>query len=131
MTRYLNAHKVRIFDFTQWAQPSRERLRVHTEQVAEEHGITIEFIRQIKAFRKEERVQAIVAERGSHPGLVHIFSAMESCSSFKPWHDKGSGKTFVKPDSGRCLHYYFYFIDPELGLCHLRVPTWAPCSRSA
>jgi hypothetical protein len=32
----------------------------------------------------------------------------------------------MKPDSGRCLHYYFYFIDPELGLCHLRVPTWAP-----
>jgi hypothetical protein len=51
---------------------------------------------------------------------------MESCSSYKPWHDKPSGKTFMKPDSGRCLHYYFYFIDPELGLCHLRVPTWAP-----
>lgn len=126
MTRYLNAHKVRIFDFPKWAQPLREQIRSHAERVAEKHGITIEFIRNIKAFRKEDRVQAIVAERGTHPGLVHIFSAMESCSSFKPWHDKKTGKTFVKPDSGRCLHYYFYFIDPELGLCHLRVPTWAP-----
>ncbi len=24
------------------------------------------------------------------------------------------------------LHYYFYFMDAELGLIHLRVPTWAP-----
>jgi hypothetical protein len=24
------------------------------------------------------------------------------------------------------LHYYFYFVDPELGLCYLRVPTWCP-----
>lgn len=26
----------------------------------------------------------------------------------------------------KCLHYYFYFIDRELGLCYLRVPTWPP-----
>jgi hypothetical protein len=23
-------------------------------------------------------------------------------------------------------YYYYYFIDDELGLCYLRVPTWAP-----
>jgi hypothetical protein len=32
----------------------------------------------------------------------------------------------LKPDSGKCLHYYFYFIDPDFGLCYLRVPTWCP-----
>jgi len=24
------------------------------------------------------------------------------------------------------LHYYFYFIDAQFGLCYVRVPTWAP-----
>jgi hypothetical protein len=57
---------------------------------------------------------------------VHIISAMEACSSYKPWYDKNTGRTFLKPDSGKCLHYYFYFIHPELGLCYLRVPTWCP-----
>ncbi len=28
--------------------------------------------------------------------------------------------------SGRCLHYYFYFIDAQFGLHYLRIPTWAP-----
>jgi hypothetical protein len=37
-----------------------------------------------------------------------------------------SGKRYLRPDSGKCIHYYFYFIDEELGLCYLRVPTWAP-----
>jgi hypothetical protein len=32
----------------------------------------------------------------------------------------------VRPDSGKCLHYYFYFMDAEFGLVYLRVPTWAP-----
>jgi hypothetical protein len=126
MTRELNRRHIRIFDFTEFAQPQREAIRENAERLAAENGITIDFIRNIKALRKEDRVQKILAERGSRPGLVHIFSAMETCSSFKPWHDKRTGKTFLKPDTGRCLHYYFYFIDPVLGLCHMRVPTWAP-----
>lgn len=32
----------------------------------------------------------------------------------------------MKASPGKCLHYYFYFIDPELGLCYFRVPTWCP-----
>ena len=52
--------------------------------------------------------------------------AMEACPSYGPWHDKGSGNTFLRAQSGKCLHYYFYFIDEEFGLCYLRVPTWAP-----
>jgi len=51
---------------------------------------------------------------------------METCSTFEPWHDKKTGKTFLRRDCGKCLHYYFYFLDPELGLCYVRVPTWAP-----
>jgi hypothetical protein len=48
---------------------------------------------------------------------------METCDSYQPWHDKQTGKSFLKPDSGKCLHYYFYFMDAELGLVHLRVLT--------
>jgi hypothetical protein len=51
---------------------------------------------------------------------------MEACSAYKPWHDKTTHKTYLRPDSGKCLHYYFYFMDRELGLVYLRVPTWAP-----
>jgi DNA-binding transcriptional ArsR family regulator len=125
-TRELNRRRIRIFDFTKFAEPLRDAIRENAERLARENGLTIEFIRKIGAFRKEDRIQEILAERGTHPGLVHIFSAIETCASFQPWHDKRSGKTFLKPDTGKCLHYYFYFIDPDLGLCHLRVPTWAP-----
>ena len=59
------------------------------------------------------------------PGLVHVISAMEACHAYKPWHDKPTHKTFLRPDSGKCLHYYFYFMDAGFGLIYLRVPTWA------
>jgi len=125
-TRELNRRRIRIFDFTKFSQPLREQIKENAGKLAKEHDLEIEFIRRIDAFRKEDRIQEVLAERGTKPGLVHIFSAMETCPSFEPWYDKASGKSYLKPDSGRCLHYYFYFIDRDLGLCHLRVPTWAP-----
>jgi hypothetical protein len=125
MAARLRFEHVRLFDFTRWAHPLRECLRKNAERLAQENGLQIEFIRR-KDFRKEERVKAIVARRGEHPGLVHIFAAMEPCPSFQPWHDKATGRTFLKPKDAKCLHYYFYFIDQHLGLCYLRVPTWVP-----
>ena len=125
MTSFLKAQGVRIFDYPQWAEPLREEIRVNAERLAQEHGLEIEFIRR-KDFRKESRIKEIISRRGDHPGLVHIFSAMEPCPSYKPWHDKKSHHTFLKPTQAKCLHYYFYCIDPGLGLCYLRVPTWAP-----
>ena len=126
MTSYLNSKGIRIFDYPRFAEPFRDIINENAKRIAEENGLKIEFIRKQKAFRKEQRISKILEGRGSAPGLVHIFSAMETCESYKPWHDKRSGKTFLRPDIGKCLHYYFYFIDPELGLCYLRVPTWAP-----
>jgi hypothetical protein len=126
MAGYLSYRGVRLFDYARWAEPLREEIRANAQRLAAEAGLEVEFIHKLKAFRKEDRVHQILAERGDHPGLVHIFSAMEACSSYRPWHDKASGKTFFKAISGKCLHYYFYFIDEQFGLCYLRVPTWAP-----
>lgn len=125
MTSFLNAKGIRIFDFTQWADPLREEIRANAGKIAGDNDLEIEFIRK-KNFRKEDRINDIIKQRGTHPGLVHIYSAMEACTAYKPWHSKKTHKTYLKTVSGKCLHYYFYFINAELGLCYLRVPTWAP-----
>jgi len=125
MSGYLYGHGIRIFDYVQFAQSLREQICANAEALAQTNGLEIEYIRK-KNFRKEDRIRTILKERGEGPGLVHIFSALEPCLSYKPWHDKQTGKTYVKLDSGKCLHYYFYFIHEQLGLCYLRVPTWCP-----
>jgi hypothetical protein len=125
MTRFLYASGIRIFDYPQFAQTLRDLVRDRAAALASEAGRTIEHIAKSHV-RKEEVVARVLAQRGDHPGLVHVISAMEACDSYRPWHDKASGKTFVRPDSGKCLHYYFYFMDAALGLIYLRVPTWSP-----
>jgi hypothetical protein len=109
MTRFQYASGIRIFDYPVFAQTLRERVRDGAAQLAVEAGVTIEHIAK-SHIRKEEVVARVLEHRGDHPGLVHIISAMEACDSYRPWHDKTTGKTFVRPDSGKCLHYYFYFM---------------------
>lgn len=127
ITSLMYSKNIRIFDYARkFAEPLREAIRANAERIAQENGIEIEFIRKINTFRKEDRIKKILQTRGDSPGLIHIFSAMESCKAYRPWHDKKTGRTMLKSIDGKCLHYYFYFIDPLLGLCYLRVPTWSP-----
>lgn len=56
MTGYLKANNIRIFDFS---QPLTEQVRLNAQRIAEENGIEIEFIRKLRAFRKDDRIQEI------------------------------------------------------------------------
>ena len=125
MTSYLYSQNIRIFDYAKFAEPFKEAIRNNAEQLSKENNVEIEFVRKTH-IRKEDLVKKVLAKRGTHPGLVHIISAMESCGSYRPWHDKQTGKTFLKGSQSKCLHYYFYFIDPYLGYGYIRVPTWCP-----
>ena len=125
LERQLHFAGIRCFDLGVFAEPLRDTLRDHAMKLAREAGLEVEFI-QRKNFRKEDRIAERLARRGPQPGLVHIFSAMEPCPAFRPWHDKTSGRTGVKLTRGKCLHFYFYFVHERLGLCYLRVPTWLP-----
>ena len=91
MAAYLHTHHIRLFDYPRFAEPLRDEVRANAERVASENGIEIDFIRSKNAFRKEDRIHEVLTKRGDHPGLVHIFSAMEACPSYEPWHDKSTG----------------------------------------
>src|SRR3989339_1414619 len=126
MSSFLNSRHIKIFDYAKtFADPLRERIRQCAHDLAEAQGVTIEHVNK-SHIRKEDLVARVIDQRGRHPGLVHVLSAMEACSAYIPWHDKTSHQTFLRSTQGKCLHYYFYFIDPEVGLCYLRVPTWCP-----
>jgi hypothetical protein len=122
---WLRRDNIRCFDLKVFAEPLREAVRDQAILTARAAGLAIEPLER-KSFRKEDRVAEVLQAHGAAPGLVHVFSAMEACSAFKPWHDKATGKTGLRPTGGKCLHYYFYFLHPRLGLVYVRVPTWLP-----
>src|SRR5215472_11120769 len=83
MTRFLHAGGIRIFDYPQFAMTLRDRVRDRAASLAAAAGITIEHIAKAH-IRKEDVVAKVLAQRGDHPGLVHIISAMEACEASNP-----------------------------------------------
>ena len=76
MEHYLTAHKVLLKDLVPWAKANREELEAFIADLAQQNGLTVEYLPGQK-FRKEKRIQQILKERGPQAGLVHIFSAVE------------------------------------------------------
>lgn len=129
MTCYFYSHDLRIFDFTEWAKPLRDLVRDNAHQVAAEAGVPLVYIRKMKGkkkVRQEDLVKECLNQRGDRDGLVCVLAAMERCTTFRPWYDDQQKYAYFLRKEGFCLHYYFYFQDAELGLCYVRVPTWAP-----
>jgi len=123
MTDLLYKKGIKVFDYTKFVDPLREKVRLNAESLANKNNLSIEHIRNSNA-RKEDIVRSHFD--GEKTGLIYILSAMEACPSYVPWHDKVNHKTFLKSTQSKCLHYYFYFNDPDIGFGYVRVPTWCP-----
>jgi hypothetical protein len=53
---------------------------------------------------------------------------VEPCKSFDIRRDPQSKHLLLVPRERRCLHLYFYYLDREFGLMHVRIQTWLPFS---
>jgi hypothetical protein len=127
MEYFLYSKNIKYFDFEkQFAVKQRDAIRGHIEQIADEAGVTIQYVER-KNFRMDDAVEKIIDARGTYPGLVHIFSVKEPGPMFTPWYDNMHKRAHLRMRQGLYLHYYLYFIDEDLGLLYVRVGTYIPC----
>jgi len=123
---FFNRIKRRYFDFHKVFEPVTKSIIENAERIAAQNNTEIEYIRKVDAFRKDDKIADILAERGNKEGLIKIYSQLENCKTYTPWTDKRTGRTYFKNDTTKRLHYYFYIMDRLLGLCFVKVPTVAP-----
>lgn len=117
--------KILFKDYLKYAENLRNELREHVDLLAKRHELPIHHLRSRKV-RKEDFVREKIAEDPDKTGVVCILSAMETCVCFKCAKNEKTGYLGMHYRTGQCLHYYIYINDPELGLCFVAFPTWAP-----
>ena len=60
-------------------------------------------------------------------GLICVLSCVERCRSFKFVRlSEKKNHCGLRSADRQCLHLYFYFLDKEFGLMHIRLQTWLP-----
>jgi hypothetical protein len=98
------------------------RLVEHAQDWARKAGRTYEY--RTGQFRKDQWAQKLVRDQGICEGLVGILCTLETCPSFAliPGRDRPQ---FVSRSRQQRVLYY-YFLDPQFGLIHIRLQTWLP-----
>jgi hypothetical protein len=115
--------KVRRSDFMKTLAPQySDRLVAHAQDWARKVGRTYEY--RTGQFRKDEWAQDLIHDRGIAEGLVGILCTQETCPSFSLVPGPKRPEFVSRSRQQRVL--YYYFLDPQFGLIHVRLQTWLP-----
>jgi hypothetical protein len=121
MAEFLDRRGVRRPELKGFLLGQASRLKEHARQMALREGRPFQYFQG--RVRKEELARRIAERDGIEQGLVCVFSTLEPCRTFSIRWDHAS---YIRPATRKCLFLYYYFMDPEFGLIHVRIQTWFP-----
>jgi len=114
--------KMRRKDFLPWLEQHSHSLVEHARRLAQQHGRPYEY-RQGR-FKKEPFIQALIRQQGLRDGLVAVLCVQETCRTVKLRYGKNRPRVVFARRPQRVL--YFYWLDADFGLMHVRLQSWFP-----
>ncbi len=125
MDKFLGSQHVLYKDFGAFAQDLSDQIKAQAEAVAQQHQRPLRYLESAQE-SKEDIARAIMEKDGIHEGLVCVLTCVEPCQSYFLRKDKEQQLLHLAKGQRKCLHVYYYFVDREFGLMHIRVQTWLP-----
>jgi hypothetical protein len=122
MEHFLALQGLKIKDFGKFVQQQSQRIADHAEQFATRSHR--QYIYLNGPHRKEALAKDIAQREGITQGLVCVLRTVEPCQSFKMV--PGEKRPRLVGARRKCLTFYFYFLDPKLGMLHVRLQSWFP-----
>jgi hypothetical protein len=130
MKGFLDHEGVYLKDFARYVTTMTGKIKAHAQQTAEAAGRPYLYLAKTHTKRsgtsKEDLARGIAERDGVEEGLVCVLAAVEPSVSFDIYKNKETHRLEVRRRPRPCLHFYFYFVHPELGFCHVRLQSWFP-----
>ena len=122
MAQFFNSRNIRFRTLKTFLVEQAQRVKQHGIDLAKKEGRPFQYVQE--KTRKDDLAKEIAARDTIDEGLIVVFSVLEPCRTFSFRFEKG--KPFVQSARRKCLFLYFYFMDPDYGLIHVRLQTWFP-----
>ena len=122
MAQFLNGQQIDGGSLKPFLLDNAERVKAPAIALANKQKRPFEYL--ASPIRKEDAARKLAERDGIDQGLVCIFSVLEPCRTFS--FRFRNGNPFAQSARRKCLHLYFYFMDRDFGLIHVRVQTWFP-----
>jgi hypothetical protein len=113
-------------DFKEWMQAQTGRIIAHAESLSKQTGDDGILPISSSHLRKEELAHTRQQQRNIQSGLIGVYSATESCLTYKAVFSKEAGHPLLRRQWGKCKHLYFYFDHVQYGFMNVRLQTWFP-----
>jgi hypothetical protein len=75
---------------------------------------------------KEEAALHQAARDKRQQGLIAVLGCVEPCQIVQVRGNKETKKLEPRIESGKCMHYYHYYLDANYGLRYTRLQSWFP-----
>jgi hypothetical protein len=122
---FLNKENVKLKDFKAYVLKVTDTIKAQTKEVISQTGCFYSYLNTGK-ISKEKIAQGLLSENPDKEGLLCVLSCVEPCYTLTVKYNDTTKKLEKKHDYRKCLHYYFYYHDRQLGLMHIRFQTWFP-----
>lgn len=127
MTLFLNIRQILFREFRTFMRKTTEQLQQVAEATARKQGRPVHYLESPKA-DKEAIAREIARKDAIHQGLIALLTCVEPCRTFGLGSNPKTGALELRAKSGKCLHHYYYVIDPVFGFMNARIQTWFPFS---
>ncbi len=122
---FLYSQPVLFKDFGVYAESLSQRIIDQAKVSASKLGRPYQYLQSSKE-SKEELAREIMEQDGIREGLICVFACVEPCQSFDLKKDAQAKQLKLVSRERKCLHLYYYYLDREFGLMHVRLQTWLP-----
>jgi hypothetical protein len=123
--KFLGSQGVLYKDFGAYAERLSDRVKTQAIAMAANARRPYEYLASPQV-SKEDRARLIAQRDRIDEGLVCVLSCVEPCRSFTVRRDRARRDIRLVASERKCLHLYFYFMDRDFGLMHVRLQTWLP-----
>lgn len=122
---FLATHRVLLKNFGKYAQGLSEEVKQHAHEFAAQHQRPLIYLPSA-ATSKEDTARRIMNQDQIKQGLICVLTCVESCRSLSIRRNRQTKHLEITQATRKCLFVYYYFLDREFGLMHVRLQTWLP-----
>jgi hypothetical protein len=122
---FLATHRVLYKDFGTFAERLSDEVKAHARAYAAKLRRPLIYLTS-PAVSKEDFARRIMERDNIQQGLICVLTCVEPCRAFKVCRNRETRHLEFGLATRKCLFIYFYFVDREFGLMHVRLQTWLP-----
>jgi hypothetical protein len=122
---FMGNQRVPFKDFKAFVSKFSVGVKTRAERIARRAGRPFLYVPSGQA-DKEKRVREVLERDRIEEGLVCVLSCVEPCQSFSIRRDREKPQLQLVARERKCLHLYFYILNRDFGLMHIRLQSWLP-----